>query len=230
MAEDTVGLVPAAGWGTRLGMGPKAFLNLAGSSLISRVVNMLITCVDRVIVGVPHNYLEHARSELAGLAEVHPGGKSRQATIFSLFEKCTEQIIVIWDISRPFAGRDLVLKVIDGAKKHRAAAAFTPTSVPVAYHRDGFVTASILTSEVLLPQAPQAFHHEIVERACQNAVENGIEDHNTLELVLRLGIKVLVIPGDERNIKMTTPFDWEIANRVIIPSIHNSDELGVEKA
>lgn len=223
LTKDTVGLVLAAGFGTRLGLGPKAFLNLAGSNLVQRVVNTLTGCVGRILVGVPHDYLDRACSELAGLAEVYPGGASRQATVFSLFQKCSEQIVLIHDATRPFASRDLVFKVIDGARRYSAAAAFIPISIPVARYQDGFVTASIPRAEVMLPQAPQAFHREILERAYQNALNTGVEDQTTLELVLRLGIKVLAVPGDEMNIKITTLLDWEIANRVIAPSIDSTE-------
>ncbi len=224
MKQDTAGLVLAAGSGVRLGLGPKAFLNLGGSSPVYRVVNTLTGCVGRILVGVPYDYLDKARSELAGLAEVYLGAASRQDTVFTLFQKCTEPIILIHDVSRPFASRELVFKVIDGARRHGAAAPFIPIRIPVARCQGDFVNASIPASGVMLPQAPQAFHREIVERAYQNAIENGIEDQTTLELVLRLGIKVLVVPGEEWNIKITTPLDWEIANKVIAPSI-GSNEL-----
>lgn len=226
LKQDTVGLVLAAGFGVRLGLGPKAFLNLGGSSLVYRVVNTLTGCVGRILAGVPHDYLDKARSELAGLAEVYPGAVSRQATVFALLQRCTETVILIHDVSRPFASRELVFKVVDGARRHGAAAPFIPTPIPVARRQGDFVNASIPASGVMLPQAPQAFHREIVERAYQNAVENGIEDQTTLELVLRLGIKVLMVQGEELNIKITTPLDWEIANKVIAPSIDSSELEG----
>ncbi len=225
MTEDTAVLVPAAGLGTRLGLGPKAFLNFADRSLIYRVVNTLIACVDRILVGVPLSNLEKARSELAGLAEVYPGGASRQATIFSLFQKCNENIILIHDVTRPFATKDLVFKVIDGAKNHGAAAPFITPLIPVVSHRGGFITTVISASEAALPQAPQAYRREILEQAYENALNNEVEDQTTLELVLRLGIKVMMIPGEELNIKITTPLDWEIAKKIIAPRI-DSNELG----
>lgn len=187
--------------------------------MVYRVVTTLTSCVGRILVGVPSDYLDKSRSELAGLAEVYPGEMSRQATIFSLFQKCTEQTILIHDVTRPFASRELTSKVIEGARRHGAAAAFTSTSIPVALYHGGFVTAAIPVSEVMLPQVPQAFQSEILERAYQNAIKDGVEVQTTLELVLRLGVKVLVVPGEESNIKITTPLDWEIASKVIAPSI-----------
>ena len=224
--NDVAALVPAAGLGKRLGLGPKAFLNLGGSNLVYKVVNTLTSCVGRILVGVPHDYVDKARSELADLAEVYPGGASRQDTIFSLFQKCTAQIIVIHDVARPFASRELVFKVIDGARRHGAAAPFIPTIIPVARYRNGFVAESVPASEAMLPQAPQAFHREILERAYQDALENGIEEQTTLELVFRLGIKALAVPGEELNIKISKPIDWEIANKIILPVTEPNEAKG----
>lgn len=215
--NDVAGLVPAAGLGTRLGLGPKAFLSIGGTTLVNRVVNTLTACVGRVLVGVPHSYLDKAIFELGGVAEVYSGGASRQSTIYSLLQKCTERIILIHDVNRPFASSALVLKVIYGARRHGVAAAFVPVSIPLARYKDGFVISSIPSHEAMVPQAPQAFHRDILERAYQNAFKNEIEDQTTLELVLRLGIKVFVVEGEETNIKITSPLDWEIANKVIAP-------------
>lgn len=215
--NDVAGLVPAAGLGTRLGLGPKAFLSIGGTTLVNRVVNTLTACVGRVLVGVPHSYLDKAIFELGGVAEVYSGGASRQSTIYSLLQKCTERIILIHDVNRPFASSALVLKVIYGARRHGVAAAFVPVSIPLARYKDGFVISSIPSHEAMVPQAPQAFHRDILERAYQNAFKNGIEDQTTLELVLRLGVKVFVVEGEETNIKITSPLDWEIANKVIAP-------------
>jgi len=215
--NDIAGLVPAAGLGTRLGLGPKAFLSIGGTTLVNRVVNTLTACVGRVLVGVPHSYLDKAIFELGGVAEVYSGGASRQSTIYSLLQKCTERIILIHDVNRPFASSALVLKVIYRARRHGVAAAFTPASIPLARYKDGFVISSIPSHEAMVPQAPQAFHRDILERAYQNAFKNGIEDQTTLELVLRLGVKVFVVEGEETNIKITSPLDWEIANKVIAP-------------
>lgn len=215
--NDVAGLVPAAGLGTRLGLGPKAFLSIGGTTLVNRVVNTLTACVGRVLVGVPHSYLDKAIFELGGVAEVYSGGASRQSTIYSLLQKCTERIILIHDVNRPFASSALVLKVIYGARRHGVVAAFMPASIPLARYKDGFVISSIPSHEAMVPQAPQAFHRDILERAYQNAFKNGIEDQTTLELVLRLGVKVFVVEGEETNIKITSPLDWEIANKVIAP-------------
>ena len=219
MNNDVAALVPAAGAGKRLGLGPKAFLSIGGVSLVNRVVNTLTSCTGRVLVGVPSDYLDKATSELGDAAEVYSGGDSRQATIYSLLQKCNEPIVLINDGNRPFASRALILKVIDRARRHGAAIAFTPAVVPFASHQEGLLNSPAPSRQAIVPQSPQAFRRDILERGYQNALENGIEDQTTWELVLRLGVKVYAVKGEETNIKITSPLDWEIANKVIAPQL-----------
>ena len=53
LAGRVAALVPAAGSGTRLGRGPKAFVEVAGQSLLERSVRALAPHVDEVIVALP---------------------------------------------------------------------------------------------------------------------------------------------------------------------------------
>ena len=219
MNNDVAALVPAAGAGERLGLGPKAFLGIGGVSLVKRVVTTLTGCAGRVLVGVPPDYLDKAAGELGDAAEVYPGGDSRQATIYSLLRKCTEPIVLINDSNRPFASRALILKVIDKARRHDAAIAFTPAVVPFASQQEGLLNSPVPSRQAIVPQSPQAFRRDILERGYQNALEKGIEDQTTWELVLRLGVKVYAVEGEETNIKITSSLDWEIANKVIAPMV-----------
>jgi len=217
--SDVAALVPAAGAGKRLGRGPKAFLSLGGVSPVKRVVTTLAGCAGRVLVGVPPGYLDKAIAELGGAAEVYPGGASRQATVYCLLQKCAEPIVLIQDGSRPFASRALVLKVIAKARRYGAAIAFTPAVIPFARRQEGWLTSSVPSREAIVPQSPQAFRRDILERGYQNALEKGIEDQTTLELVMRLGVRVYAVKGEETNIKITSPLDWEIASKVIAPRL-----------
>jgi 2-C-methyl-D-erythritol 4-phosphate cytidylyltransferase len=201
--------------GTRIGRGPKAFLQLGGQSIITKVVHTLSPCVNRILVGVPSDYCDRARDELKGLAEVFPGGATRQETVFILLNQCAEQIVVIYDVTRPFASQSLIEKVIDAGRQYGAAVSCIPSLTPVATCKDNFITESIPLPTIRLTQSPQAFHRDILEQAYQKALEKGLETQTTWELVLHMGVPVRAVMGEEGNIKITTPLDWEIANKVL---------------
>ena len=58
MADAVAALVPAAGLGARLGLGPKAFVRVGGRPLLAWAVAALASCVDEVIVAVPADVLD----------------------------------------------------------------------------------------------------------------------------------------------------------------------------
>jgi 2-C-methyl-D-erythritol 4-phosphate cytidylyltransferase len=215
--NSVVAVVPAAGMGTRVGLGPKAFLKLGEGNLLFKVVHTLSNCVDSIVVGVPYDYLGRARDEFRGLAEVFPGGSSRQETVFMLLNQCTEQIVLIHDVTRAFASPSLIQQVIHAGKKYGAAVSCILSYTPVATCKDNVITGSIPRSRIRLTQSPQVFHRNILERAYKKALETGLETQTTWELVVQSGIPVRAVMGEERNIKITTPFDWEIATKVLEP-------------
>lgn len=225
--KGSVALVPAAGSGERLGLGPKAFLKLEGQSLMERVVRNLQGCVERVVVGVPSDLLQIAQSTLGKKAEVFSGGATRQETIYLLMKKTNEPLILIHDATRPFASQRLFREVIQVAQDDRAATAFASTHIPAAIHKDGFITSTIPRSDFIQPQTPNAFQRKVLEEVYQRALEDGVELQSTVELVVRMGLPVRVIPDEEHNIKITVPFDWDIARKVIAPSLQSDKDKGM---
>lgn len=215
---DVVAVVAGAGQGTRLGMGPKAFVEIGGRTLLAWTMETLSGLVGRVVVGVPADAVDRARAEVGNAAEVYPGGPTRQETIRGLLAKCRERIVVANDLVHPFVTRDLFVQVVKAADAHGAAMAFLPPHKPCGRHQEGFVTAGIPAKEIGFQQAPQAYDRDILERSFQRAVEDGVEPQSTWELVVRLGIPICAVPGDERNIKITTAFDLEVANKAIAPN------------
>lgn len=218
-ARDFAALVPAAGSGERLGLGPKAFLELGGETLLARVARILAQAVGRVLVAVPADRVERARAEVAGRAEVHAGGASRLRSIRGLLERCREEFVLVHDVARPFASAELCARVAAATREHGAAGAFQPALVGGGRAAGGFVTASIPSGELRQPQSPHGYRREVLERACRHADALGVEPQSTWELVLLLGIPIREVAGEPENVKVTVPFDWEVARAAILPAL-----------
>ena len=215
--SDGVGLILAAGLGERLGLGPKAFLQIDGVSVVARAVATFTTCVSRVIVGVPAELEQQARDDLGNSAEVIVGGRSRHETICRLFELSSESLVVIHDAARPFVSTDLVAEVISVARANGAAVPFYATRVASACIDDGLISESFPRYQLQLAQTPQAFRREVLAAAL-NAAGDPLQSHPTpWELVLATGHPVHAVAGEEMNIKITTQLDWKIATEVIAP-------------
>jgi 2-C-methyl-D-erythritol 4-phosphate cytidylyltransferase len=63
-----------------------------------------------------------------------------------------------------------------------------------------------------LAQTPQAFRYDLLMRAFAKAREDGFSGTDESSLVERLEqIEVNVVPGSDRNIKITKPSDMDLA-------------------
>ena len=208
-------LIPAAGMGERLGLGPKALLRLGEYTLIEILVNTLEQVTDSIAVSAPNGYEQLFRNLLGTRASVVPGGNSRQASIERLLENSSSEVVLIQDVARPFASARLIKQTIQSAEEHGAAGAFLDPTVPVGYSENGIVRHHWDRHHARIFQAPQAYKRDILNQA--RTISGEQEFQSTAQMVLSAGFSLIEIPGEVENIKITTPFDWMVAQRVIAP-------------
>jgi 2-C-methyl-D-erythritol 4-phosphate cytidylyltransferase len=217
MPAHTSALIPAAGLGLRLGLGPKCLLRLGKQTVLELVVTTLSSVVDEVLVAAPEGFEAELRSMLGGRAEVITGGSTRQDSIDALLHASTGQLLLIQDAARPFASRALHTAVLDAAFMHGAAGAFLDPTVPVGLLVDGTVASYRTRQEARIFQAPQAYSREVLTDARRKSA--GRQFQSTAQMVIDAGHALWAVPGEPENIKITTPLDWLIAQRVIAPSL-----------
>jgi len=217
MSLHTSALIPAAGLGTRLGLGPKCLLRIGERTLLEIVVATLLPLVDEVLVAVPQEFIGEITSLLQGRATVIPGGRSRQESIDLLLDACAGQVVLIQDAARPFASPALCAAVLQAAAQHGAAGAFLDPTVPVGRLENGVVASCQTWQEARIFQAPQAYSRDVLRSAQQKAA--GREFQSTAQMVIAAGYALQAIPGEPENIKITTSLDWLIAQRVIAPTL-----------
>lgn len=207
---DLAILIPAAGSGQRLGLGPKAWLELSGKSLLGQLAAKARTVAGTVAIAAPPGGAGRVTA-LCPDCLVIEGKATRQATINALLQACQSPWLLIQDAARPFVSTALMRAVAEAARETGAAGAFLDPEVPVA-HLDleaGLVTAHFPATEVGIFQAPQAFSRPVLEQSI--AAADGWQAQSTMQLVLRAGFRVRSVPGEKSNIKLTTPADWLLA-------------------
>lgn len=207
MATRTVGLVAAAGGGTRMGLGPKAFVRLGDATLLELAVANVRAVVDDVVVAVPLTLLEEARRLLGPSARLVPGGASRQATVRAMLGEVDADVVLVHDAARPFLPRAVGERVLAAASAAGAASAclrVTDTVVDVANGR------ALPRDELRRVQTPQAFARELLARAHAAAFADGVEATDDAALVTRLGVAVAWVEGSQLLHKLTTAEDLEL--------------------
>jgi len=208
----TIGvIIAAAGRGSRLGAaGPKAFLPIAGQSLLTRCLRTFLDHpgVRAIAVAVPD-------PDATDLALPDPrlrlvrGGDERQDSVRAGLEALPEvDVVLVHDAARPFAGRALVDAVAAAALAHGAAIPALP--VPDTLKRvdaGGRIVETVPRDGLQLAQTPQGFRPDLLRRAHAAAQRDGIRGTDDASLIERIGAPVAVVAGDPLNIKITTPTD-----------------------
>ncbi len=227
--EKIITIVPAAGLGSRLGLGKnKAFAQVGGVPLLVQCFRMLATtdCVSRVIAVVRAQEVEEAEVLLLEYQqEYYPdlpfcvvaGGKERQDSVANALAIIEENAgyIAVHDGARPFAGADVFKRVLRAAKQHGAAIAAVPVKDTIKIVDNNLkVIATPVRSSLQAVQTPQIFEIGVLKRAYAELKKKPKNVTDDASLVEMLGIPVVVAEGSYENIKITTPEDLLLAKNL----------------
>lgn len=225
--RDTAVLIPAGGVGARLGRRtPKQFLRLGDAAILAATVRPFLRhpAVRAVVVAVPEPYLTRARRLLprAGRAvsmTVVPGGASRQESVDRALQAAPAGagLILVHDAVRPFVTGALIDGVLGAARVDGAAICALPIAETVKQVAGGWVETTLDRSTLWAVQTPQAFRAALLREAHDKARRDGFVGTDDAMLVERLGHRVRVVPGSERNIKITGPADLRRARAWVRP-------------
>jgi 2-C-methyl-D-erythritol 4-phosphate cytidylyltransferase len=208
------GIVQAGGAGTRLGLGPKAFLVLGGKTLLARAVETLLEIVDDAIVAVPASLIEQARSQIPDKrVRWISGGASRAATTRHLIEAAHAPLLVLHDVVHPFVEAALISSLVETAKRDGAAAPAI-RNTEFLYGPEGAVIHR--PGAVLIGQKPVVFHRRdaILGFAHAGAPAAG-SDPSLMEILMFAGMRTSFVEGSSRNIKITHAGDLDLARAMM---------------
>ena len=229
--ETVVAIVPAAGSGVRMGAGrAKQFLEIRNKPLLAITLETFQKCdqVDAVILVVPEADVSFCRDHIVDPFGMHKvvkiiaGGARRQDSV-RMGVKATEgkyDLLLIHDGVRPMITVELVEKIIAAAGMHRAVIAAMPAKETVKEVNSHYeVVGTYDRRRVWMVQTPQIFRYGDILAAHERAVSEGWEEATDDSLLMeKMGITVTVVEGSDRNIKVTTPFDLEMARRILTAS------------
>lgn len=209
-------LVPAAGAGTRLGLGPKAFLRVGGATLIEHAADLLAPFADEIAIAVPDGRAGEARALLgdARVDRTDPtrrvplaitvGGATRQETVDRLLDATTAEWLLVHDAARPFTPDAVVASVLAATRDIGAATA--GLAVADTLH-DVARDAPVPRDALRAVQTPQGFSRTLLRDAHRGARDAGLAATDDAQLVRRLGHPVAWVDGSPWSHKLTGPAD-----------------------
>jgi 2-C-methyl-D-erythritol 4-phosphate cytidylyltransferase len=217
LRKRTVAVVPAAGSGERLAARiPKAFVEIAGRTLLERAVTGLHESgvVDHVVVAVPADKADEAKLILGSDATVVAGGADRTESVrLGLAAVGHAEFVLVHDAARALTPAAVFVRVVEALRSGR------PAVIPVlpladtvkAVDANGVVIATPERAGLRAAQTPQGFRTELLLRAYQQELP-ATDD---AALVEHIGGQVYIVDGDPLAFKITTALDLLLAEALV---------------
>jgi 2-C-methyl-D-erythritol 4-phosphate cytidylyltransferase len=125
-------------------------------------------------------------------------------------------LVAVHDAVRPFVEPALIDKAIDAAAESGAAIlGIVPVDTVKQVHLNKIRT-TISRERLVLAQTPQIFRLDLLKRAYERARVDEFTGTDESSLVERLEeVEVTVVPGSDRNIKITKPTDMDLAKLLL---------------
>jgi 2-C-methyl-D-erythritol 4-phosphate cytidylyltransferase len=205
----TWAIVLAGGGGTRFG-GPKQYADLGGRTLLDRVTATAAGACDGLVVVLPDpDTAPPTPGTRVG------GGRTRAASVRAglAAAPAAAGILVVADAAHPLATGALYRRVIAAVEEGADAAVpgLPLTEAVATVDGSGHTGTTHAAAGHVLVQTPHAFRAEILRRAHASGAD-AVEDSS---LVAAFGAKVAVVPGDPRNLHVTTPEELALARRLV---------------
>ncbi len=218
-------LVAAAGSSTRMGGINKLLQPLDGIPVLIRTLQALQAAqrVDEIIVATRECDLV----EIADLCRTYGiskckkvirGGESRAHSVMLAALEASEgtELLAVQDGARPLVTPALIDAVIHAAERCGAAAPAVAVKDTIKEaDSSGIVVRTLERSALRAVQTPQVFSADLLKGALQSALEQQIPITDDCSAVERLGKEVLLIEGEESNLKITTPGDLILAEAIL---------------
>ena len=213
------GIIAAGGSSTRFGTGQnKTLCLLAGRPVLAYSLRIFLasTAVDEVILVARSGEEQAVRALAQSLAPQKPvavvtGGVDRVASVQKGLAVAKGEIVLIHDGARPFVTEEMIADCLVALEEADGVSTAIPSrdTVKLADERGNVITTTC-RRETFLVQTPQAFYREQLLR-----LHRTLSDRDTVTddcmLLERAGLRVKLVAGSERNLKITTPNDLLLA-------------------
>ncbi len=223
-----VAVVLGGGAGNRFGGAlPKQLLTLAGRTLIEHCVSAFRAApgVDDVLLVMPAGYAGEA-ARLVGdqVSAVITGGVTRPDSVRNAIAHLTARHaadttgVLLHDAARPLVSQQIIADCVTALGKYDAAGTAVPASDTIVVAADGVMSHVPPRETLHRAQTPQCFRLSVIARAHELAAKDpAFVPTDDCGVVLRYlpDVPVHIVPGSERNIKVTYPGDLAVAEALL---------------
>ncbi len=215
-------VIVAAGSASRMGGIDKVMAPLGGEPMILRTVRAFEDCeaVKEIVIVTRKDLIGPIAEICSGFTKIRSvvqGGSSRQESVkLGLLALSKEvRLAAVHDGARPLVSGELIDKVIRAAHSYGAAAPAIPVKDTIKVFEGGFIAATPDRSTLRAVQTPQVMDRDLLLGALEKAEQEGTALTDDCSAVEHIGMRVRLVEGEERNLKVTTPLDLKIAELLL---------------
>ena len=232
-----IALILSGGTGRRMGLDvPKQYIEVCGRPIIFYCMETLSdhNGIDAIQIVAEEEWRELisesmeqlAKTKKTGISEKFRGfsrpGTNRQLSILNGLEDIKEyalnsDYVLIHDAARPMLSEQMISECLDAVTGHDGVIPVLPMKDTVYSSKDGRTITSLLSrSHIFAGQAPELFVLGKYYEANMALLPNDIMQINgSTEPAVMAGMDIAMIPGDERNFKITTSADLERFREIV---------------
>ena len=215
-------VILAAGSASRMDGIDKVMAPLGGEPMIARTVRTFQECdaVSEIVIVTREDLILPITNLCKGCDKVKAvvsGGKSRQESVGKGLNALGKDVklAAVHDGARPLITWQLIDCCIRAANTYGAAAPAIPVKDTIKTVEGGIVVNTPERAKLRAVQTPQVFDIDLLKGALLKAYQDGAEVTDDCSAVERVGMKVKIVEGDEKNLKVTTPMDLKIAQMLL---------------
>lgn len=204
-------IVLCAGSGRRTGLSyNKMFYLIDGQTIYEKTMRTFLDdarCAQVVVVCKDEEKADFQRLLEDERITYVTGGAERQDSVLNGLQAVTQPYVLIHDGARPYLTRSCIDALLKELTVHSACLLMVPCVDTIKRVIDGKVVETLVRSELMQAQTPQAFVTPLIRDAYQRARQDGVIATDDASLAEHYGHEVYAVMGDYGNIKVTSQKD-----------------------
>ena len=220
-------IILAGGKGKRMGSAiSKQFIDIKGKPIIYYTLKKFSENkkIDNIIVVLPEDEVKYFKENILKKYELRInkiviGGKERQDSVYNALKSLknsSTDIVLIQDGARPFISERIINEGIKFAEIYGAAApGVMPKDTIKVKNEKNFSVDTPNRANLVSIQTPQVFKFDEILECHEKIRYNGEMVTDDTMVVEKYGYSVYLYDGEYTNIKVTTPEDLILAERLI---------------
>jgi 2-C-methyl-D-erythritol 4-phosphate cytidylyltransferase len=225
---ENVAVLLAGGVGARVGLDiPKQLIKIAGRTILEHTLAAFQAhpSVDEIVIMMAPGHLDAVHAILRGgqydkVTAILEGAETRNGTTLLALEHLGDRDckVLFHDAVRPLVTPRIITECFEALDEYDAVDVAIPSAdTIIEVDERNTIRAIPPRASLRRGQTPQAFRASVIKRAYEHAgADHDFTATDDCGVVLRYlpEVPIWVVPGDERNMKVTEPIDVYLADKL----------------